>query len=137
MRNNLKWAPNVYRLIDAALIGNFFDDPFLFRNQKILVKCREYYTLGTKGICNIYLQNFILLAFLVCQIYCHYFREPNNGIMILVALRRNLRADYHTLGSALRRRRMRMLVVETRMCIYIYIYIYIYIFTNSLRASRA
>ena len=29
MRFRPIWAPKVYRLIDAALIGNFFSDPFL------------------------------------------------------------------------------------------------------------
>ena len=29
MKYNLKYAPYVYRLIDAAHIANFFDDPFL------------------------------------------------------------------------------------------------------------
>ena len=30
LRYKLRMAPIVYRLISATLIGNFFDDPFLF-----------------------------------------------------------------------------------------------------------
>ena len=31
LRYKLRLPPFIYRLIDAALIGNFFDDPFLFK----------------------------------------------------------------------------------------------------------
>ena len=40
---------NVYRLLGATLIGIFFMLPSYFK-IKILVKCREYSTLGLKGI---------------------------------------------------------------------------------------
>ena len=35
LRYNLRQPPIVYRLIDVALTGSFFDDPFLFQNRNL------------------------------------------------------------------------------------------------------
>ena len=45
LRYNLRKALFVYRLIVAMLIGNFFDDPFLFQNWNLgqNVLCRWRY----------------------------------------------------------------------------------------------
>ena len=43
-RDSLRYAPCVYRLIDAALIGNFFDYPLLYSNRNF----SDAYTIVTE-----------------------------------------------------------------------------------------
>ena len=38
-----------YRLVDASLIGNFFDAPFLFQNQKFLMNRANWSIWAVKG----------------------------------------------------------------------------------------
>ena len=60
MGYNPKKAHSVYRLIGAALIGNFLMFPSYFK-IKILTKCREYSMLGVKGLSYSHFLNYLWL----------------------------------------------------------------------------
>ena len=65
MRYNLKYAPNVYRLIGAALIGNFFDAPLLIIKSKFLRNVQ--YTLRWDSKTEIYI--YIYIYIYICNSY--------------------------------------------------------------------